>query len=533
MRQFADHRSNNFDFLRLFAAVAVLYSHCFPLSGTRYSHDPLDLLTKGQISFGKFGVMIFFLISGFLITQSYDHSQNLIKYFKARFLRIFPGLFVVLVISVFVLAPCVITIPRSQYFHDPTTYSYLKNIFLYPIQWNLPGIFQSNAYKGSVNGSLWTIPFEFLCYILVAILGVFNLHKSKSVAAGLVLFALLTDINFDQITGGLDPHFGRLSLREIIHASFPFICGMLYFSFRENIVYKPTYAAIAILSLFFAGTFGGLYFVGCLAGGYLLFYIAFHGPKVTHNFGKMGDFSYGFYLYAFPIQQLVIHLNGGTMAPYKILMLSVPVTFLFSIASWHAVEKRAQGLKKVQLLPSLKVFAVINGWASGAKAFLDRGKQLAARGSILLALALGLLASVEYSAYAELPTKIVFPYARSERIFTGGWVPQGEGEAYRWIRGSAHVLLLGSSADTRLIIKGFVPAEFTSVTSLKVEVNGSVLSTVSLSAQRNIDLAIPITIKDDNKELAVGLIFNDYFTPAPTAPDQRKMSALITRISLE
>lgn len=172
-------RINNFDVLRYFAAVLVIYSHSYPLTGK--SIEPLALLSKGQWTFGGVAVAIFFVISGFLVSNSFERS-TVLQYTVNRFLRIFPGLFMAVLLSVFVLGPLFTSLEISEYFSNNLTYSYLNNSLLLSVQYVLPGMFETNLYPNAVNGSIWTIPYEILGYILVAIIGYYGLLKKKKVS---------------------------------------------------------------------------------------------------------------------------------------------------------------------------------------------------------------------------------------------------------------------------------------------------------------------------------------------------------------
>ena len=167
--QCIDARKNNLDIIRFLAATLVVFSHAYPLTTGNNATEPFAVCSNGQMTFGELAVSIFFIISGFLITQSYDRSKNPIYYFKARVLRIFPGLIFCVLLTVFFLGPIFTELNVKDYFKDPKTYDYLKTITLYWIQYDLPGVFQTNVWPGAVNGSLWTLWYEFFFYIVVAI----------------------------------------------------------------------------------------------------------------------------------------------------------------------------------------------------------------------------------------------------------------------------------------------------------------------------------------------------------------------------
>lgn len=148
MRKLVDccnDRKNNLDFIRFVAAALVIYSHAFLVSCVG-RHDPLAEATNGAWYIGILCVACFFVISGFLIAQSYDRSNNPAKFIKARLLRILPGFVLVIVLSTFVLCPIITTLPLGEYFVHSQTWQYLKSVFMYPLYWDLPGVFENNIY---------------------------------------------------------------------------------------------------------------------------------------------------------------------------------------------------------------------------------------------------------------------------------------------------------------------------------------------------------------------------------------------------
>lgn len=323
-------RANNFDFLRFMAALFVILSHSTPLTGLKIP-EPLTNETTGQMSFGRLGVIIFFFLSGFLITGSFMNSRSLVGYLKARALRIFPGLFTVLLLSIVVLGPLVTNLPLGEYFGSRRTWDYLlSNMTLYNIQYDLPGVFTNNAYPGAVNGSLWTLPLEVFYYLVVAALGITGLLKWRPVVILLILVALNTG------GGGF--------YRDM----FPFFgAGMVFYLYRNQIPYSGRLALLSAACLVVAARVGGLNDAMLLFGAYLVFWVAFNRRLPLSRFARFGDFSYGLYIYAFPVQQTISYLYGGPMDRWLHFALAVPATVVCAALSWHLVEKHFLKLKKV------------------------------------------------------------------------------------------------------------------------------------------------------------------------------------------
>lgn len=337
-------RENNFDFLRFFAASLVIISHAYPLSS---QEGELLLRISGQWDFGGVAVAIFFMISGFLVTRSYDSSNNLYTFIKNRVLRIFPGLIVAVIFCAFVVGPIVTTLPLSAYFSNPETYRYLQVIYLFPMQWTLPGVFESSSLNNSVNGSLWTIPFEVLSYVVVAILGVFGLLKVKR--KEIILFVLLASIYVKKYLIGFVPKDISWIYLPSFFELFPFFAaGMFFYVYRDKISLNKWYAAISLALIAVSTKYGGLVDIFTIFGAYLVFYFVYNRKIKFSKFGKFGDFSYGIYIYAFPVQQSVTFFLGDKASVGYNILISFPITLLLAYLSWHLIEKQALKLKNVR-----------------------------------------------------------------------------------------------------------------------------------------------------------------------------------------
>lgn len=335
--------ANNFDFLRVFAALLVVYSHSFPL-GLGIS-DPLGTFT-GWISYGQLAVWIFFIISGFLITKSFVQSKSMMSYFTKRILRIHPGLLVSLLFGIFIIGPIVTNLPLCLYFTNISTYEYIESLSLLLMKYELPGVFENNHFPFSVNGSIWTLQFEFLMYIFVAILGCLNLFKKRIyiiVIYFLVLF--LYAYLFVFYPSSLSDFY----LRNLLQLFITFSAGMLCYLYTDKIRYNAKFFLLFII-LFFIPIifprmyFSSLFFIPLFCLPYITFYLAFLPIKKLNDFGKNGDFSYGIYIYAFPIQQTIAHFYPKASA-MSMFLLSIILVLPLAWFSWHFVESKALKLK--------------------------------------------------------------------------------------------------------------------------------------------------------------------------------------------
>lgn len=328
-------RDNLFDFLRFFLAALVIFSHSFAMLYQGYqSYDPL-LHWTGQLAFGGWAVDGFFLISGFLITQSWERSKRPIDFAEKRVLRILPALVVVLLVTVFVIGPLATTLPLTTYFLSPRTYAYfgfMGTVNLH-ITDTLPGVFTHNPLGTRVNGSLWTIRCEAICYILVALLGLMQVYRRRVlVLLASVLAAVVMAVRWHHpLLGGFTDSF-RVTVF--------FLWGMTFYLYRDRIPHSRVLLGLTLAGLVLADLAGVLTYVLPPLGGYALFYVAFSPAFGMQRFAKHGDFSYGLYLYAFPVQQLLVtHFrplwNAGTLT-----IAAFVVAGACAVGSWHLVEKK-------------------------------------------------------------------------------------------------------------------------------------------------------------------------------------------------
>ncbi len=317
---------NNFDFVRLFAAFLVLVSHQFPLGGRA---EPM----VDGISAGHVGVAIFFSISEYLIAQSWSRSPDLAAFVRARLTRIWPGCAVVTLLAAFVLGPLVST-RTDGYFLSSETWRYLRTL-AFDVQYRLPGVFVDNPYPHAVNGSLWTIPLELTWYAVIAALGVAGLVRRRAamVPACLLVVAYVLQQRYTGKPGPVHPLF-ELGSFFAIGAALATVRGTLLERRREALFAAAIVAAgLSASGLSFIAQF---VLLPVLAIGF-----GEARTPILRRVGRFGDVSYGFYLYAFPVQQTVVLLTGNTLSVATGIATSAAITLLLAFASWRLVEKPA------------------------------------------------------------------------------------------------------------------------------------------------------------------------------------------------
>lgn len=325
-------RRNNLDLLRFAAASGVILSHAFPLGEGRGAVEPLETFTRGQLSLGRLCVAVFLVISGVLITRSWERTPDLARFTWARVLRIFPGLGVMLLLTTLALGPAFTALPVRDYLTSADTHLYwLRNFTLAFPQWNLPGVFEGNAYSPAVNGSLWTLKYEVGFYLLTLGLGLTGLLRKGMVAFGWVGAAVASLIT------------GRLGFWPELYLYFG--GGVALYLWRDRVRMSPWLALAGAAAWLVTARLGyGRIGMG-LFGAYVVLYLAYLPMGALADFGRRGDFSYGVYVYAFPVQQAVTALLGGRTAWWVNAAVSFPVVLALSALSWHLVEKPALRLK--------------------------------------------------------------------------------------------------------------------------------------------------------------------------------------------
>jgi peptidoglycan/LPS O-acetylase OafA/YrhL len=331
---------DNFGAIRLLAAVVVVFGHSFPLSGAP------DIVVLGN-SVQSLAVKVFFVLSGYLITQSWLLDPNPVRYFTKRILRIFPALIFVVVLSALALGPVISVLPVAVYIKDPLLVQYFRNITLFPV-YSLPGVFDRNIYPDAVNGSLWSLPVEFSMYVALPVLALW--FRGGAVRLGLATL-LLCGASLYELRGAgssVTPAvviFGT-SLRSALDVAPYFLIGAglrgIDAWMRPKLQIGMVLGAAALLApsrSFYPEL--ALY----VALPYVTIAFALAKPARFSFVDRIGDLSYGTYLFGFPVQQWVVQLFGTAHHPIRTFALALPPTLLLAFASWHLIERRMMALK--------------------------------------------------------------------------------------------------------------------------------------------------------------------------------------------
>jgi peptidoglycan/LPS O-acetylase OafA/YrhL len=332
----AQRGRNNFDAVRLVAALAVLFSHAFVIAEDSEAHEPLVWLSGNQCGLGLTAVFVFFAVSGFLVTQSYEQTRSPWRYLLKRVLRIFPAYLVCLVLTAFVFGPLVTTLPLSDYLHRPEPYNYVYYNSIFDIRVHeLPGVmFVDNPVGLEVNGSLWSLGCEFDMYLMVLLLGVLRLIRWPVCLALLALG--MACIAFPDALGFLGGWGWTLSF---------FAIGMLLYKLRDRRIFNGKLALLALAGLALSIPLRQFILLFPLFGCYLALYLALHPKLPLIRATRFGDLSYGLYIFGWPSEQIVIWLMRGHAEWWQVFILASLLAGSLAFLSWHLIEKRALRLK--------------------------------------------------------------------------------------------------------------------------------------------------------------------------------------------
>ena len=348
-------KNNSIGFLRFVLACLVVLSHCYPLGGFKF--EPLVAWSNGHQTFGGFAVAGFFFLSGYLITQSYTTSRSFGRFLWRRVLRIFPGFWGCLLVTACVFGPIVCVIQHTSvlaYFtvgsNGPLTYM-TTNYLLDIKQWGIAGLLSHNPYPIAFDGSLWTLNNEFTCYLAVIVAGSLGVLGRKKplifVLLGILLAMYAVSHQTDKL---LLLHVARVLIferRTLLEQAVYFTIGAVFFLYGRRIPLHPALFVLATLLVAVTIRYDIGRLIVPLALPYALIWLACKLPLSA--FDRRGDYSYGVYIYAFPVQQVLALLGMNHYGLPIYLLLVMALTLPLAVLSWHCVEKPCIGLKNLTL----------------------------------------------------------------------------------------------------------------------------------------------------------------------------------------
>ncbi len=380
-----------FDLLRLALALLIMASHCSFLAGTsgllsHLLHDVLhgvwptgsldasgpptpptaaDLayppVTGPGRPFTLSHVPMFFALSGFLVSGSAFRTRRVLPFVGLRVIRIVPALFVEIFLSAVVLGGLFTTLPLDDYYTSSGFFSYFTNV-AGVIKFTLPGVFTHDTPTDVVNSNLWTLPAELHSYLIAAVLigtGVlFNrrIMTAIFVVATLALVVANTGFGYKDMAGTLDGDI----------AVYYFFAGVIFYLWKDVVPHSRALFIVALVFSYALMMSTRTAFIYPVLLTYVTLFIGLARlPQVPLL--KTGDYSYGIYLYGYPISQALVvsvpALRGDMPA---LLASAVAVTLVFSVLSWHLVEKRFMPLKRLLSPRSAQIAVALHPDAGAA-----------------------------------------------------------------------------------------------------------------------------------------------------------------------
>lgn len=326
-----ESNSNGFNAIRLAAAIAVLVSHSYALL-LGDAAQPLAATTP--FTLGQHAVNVFFVLSGVLVSRSYALRPDVVRFMRARALRIFPGLVFCGAVTAFLLAPAGTSLSLFDYFAERGPYLYP---WLIAVKFNhaaLPHVFAAGTDPGAVNLPLWTVRYELVAYALFAVAAVLRLVRSRRIAVVTLGMLLLFSIGFDALGKAAEaPH-----MLGPIRFFTGFAFGVVAFAYRDRLPIR--FDVLLVLAVCAALSRGWCWERTCYValGGYAALVLGSVQPGRLYAWTQSTDLSYGLYLYAWPVQQMLLMLRPDVSVAVHVV-LTLGLTLPLATLSWFAVER--------------------------------------------------------------------------------------------------------------------------------------------------------------------------------------------------
>ncbi|MFF1574095.1 acyltransferase family protein [Leifsonia sp. NPDC058292] len=329
-----DPKLNTLNALRLLLAISVIVWHSFPLTGAPHTAHPVTQLL------GEGGVDGFFAISGFLIVSSWMRRPKWWPYLQARFLRIVPAFWVCLIVTAAVIAPIGVLLSGAGFPADfvGEAMRYVGgNAGLRVVQFGIAGTPAGVPYPDVWNGSLWTLWWEFLCYLAVLGLGLTRLLRFRATIP--VIFLLCLAVVVATGAGAVDNFY----LVNAARFGLMFFAGALVHQLQHRLPARWWLVGVAAVIIVAAAFLPDYRVLAAIPLAYLL--IVAGALLKVRRLRLQNDISYGTYIYAFPLQQVLASAGLYALGVPLFAVLATVFTLAIATASWYAIEKPALRLK--------------------------------------------------------------------------------------------------------------------------------------------------------------------------------------------
>ncbi|ASW90909.1 acyltransferase family protein [Mycobacterium marseillense] len=329
-------RNNALNAFRLALATEVILFHSLPITG----HMPPAAANQLLFSVGVDG---FFAISGFLISRSWLNDPRIRDYLLSRGLRILPGFYVCLIVTAFVFAPLSVAIQggsAAKLLLSSAPIEYVvKNSAIAYLHPGVGGTPHGTPGGANWNGSLWSLIWEVMCYLAVAVIGVLGLANRRWVSPAILALAVLGALLLPPLTFP-----GVWTIPQlIVRSAIMFASGALLYQWRDVIPARWSLVAVCVVIVLASSQLPDYRVV---AGLPLAYAVIVSGVLLRSKRLRLRtDLSYGMYIYAFPVQQLLAVCGLARLNPMVFFVVATAATLPVAALSWFLVEKRALSLK--------------------------------------------------------------------------------------------------------------------------------------------------------------------------------------------
>jgi peptidoglycan/LPS O-acetylase OafA/YrhL len=338
---------NNIGVFRLLFASLVIIGHAPEMIDGDRTREPMTVLFH-TVSLGELSVDAFFLLSGFLLAGSMLSTGSVARFLQRRVLRIYPAFVLSYSLSVFVLGPLV----GARPWREPG--QTLLHLVLLEAPPSYPGQFPGMRFYPDLNAALWTISYEFRCYLMVAAFGALGLLRRKALMLGLAvaLLALRVATSYAPVQAWMAPLENNPLVHLIvgrpisaIHLTSAFMVGVVFYLYRDSLLPRldgrtaSACVLVAAIALYRDPHFAELFLL--LFGGAALFWAALKAPLGRiQRVNDRWDISYGVYLYGWPVASYIRWLDPA-ISPWGLAVLTLPIAMGLGAASWFGLEKWA------------------------------------------------------------------------------------------------------------------------------------------------------------------------------------------------
>jgi len=350
--------TSGFDYLRLVLSLSVIAFHSVLVCCTK---EEENLYWEGPLRpLFYFIIPSFFALSGFLVAISMQRVNRILPFLTLRSLRIFPALCCEVTLTALLIGPLFTELPLKFYFSNVRFYEYFLNI-IGDIHMALPGIFIHNRYFGLANIQLWTIPYELDCYIIIMILALIGLMRYQQWFGFVTLIFTIGASFFDLGSGRLTPDIRPPEYLTVAC----YLWGIFFYLNRHKIPYNLVLLSISVAVTWWAFSSAKTSYIAAIPVTYITIYIGLMNPRKIFLVSS-GDYSYGLYLYGFPVQQAVFQVFVNQREWYSNFLISAVITGLLAYLSWTFLESKILKRKKQAIAFMDRLAVRISAWIQHA-----------------------------------------------------------------------------------------------------------------------------------------------------------------------